>query len=79
MPGITIHPLGKGTWTHPMNTRTRHGYTRLIRDLAELDHDARFQEMLDRAYGAMDELGQLINRTKQLSEQENEGNPPSQE
>ncbi len=57
-----------------MNTRTRHGYARLIRDLAELDHHDRFQEMLQRAYGAMEELGQLIDRAKHLSQQEHEGN-----
>lgn len=49
-----------------MDDRTRNGYARLVRDLAELDHHDRFQEMLCRAYGTMEELNQLIERAKQL-------------
>lgn len=52
-----------------MNTRTRHGYARLVRDLAELDHHDRFQDMLTRAYGAMDELGLLIDRARHLAQE----------
>ena len=50
-----------------MNQRNRHGYARLVRDLAELDHHDRFQNMLIQAYGAMDELGQLIERARRLA------------
>lgn len=49
-----------------MDDRTRNGYARLVRDLAELDHYDRFHDMLKRAYGTMEELGQLIERAKQL-------------
>ena len=49
-----------------MDKRTRQGYARLVRDLAELNHHDRFQEMLRRAYGAMDELGQLIERSRNI-------------
>ena len=59
-----------------MDDRTRKGYARLVRDLAELDHSDRFQEMLNRAYGTMDELGRLIERAKQLSDEHDEGKPP---
>ncbi len=52
-----------------MDDRTRNGYARLVRDLAELDRYDRFQEMLKRAYGTMEELGQLIERAKQLSDE----------
>ncbi len=62
-----------------MDDRTRKGYARLVRDLAELDHSDRFQEMLNRAYGTMDELGQLIERAKKLSDDHDEGKPPIQE
>lgn len=51
-----------------MKDRTRQGYARLVRDLAELDHHDRFHDMLRRAYGAMDELGQLIERARHLSQ-----------
>lgn len=74
MSDITIHPRTKETLLHPMNTRTRHGYARLVRDLAELDHHDRFQDMLTRAYGAMDELGLLIERAHHLA-QENTRDP----
>ena len=60
-----------------MDDRTRNGYARLVRDLAELDHHDRFQEMLNRAYGTMDELGRLIERVKQLSDKPDEEKPPT--
>ncbi len=60
-----------------MDDRTRNGYARLVRDLAELDHHDRFQEMLNRAYGTMDELGRLIERAKLLSEEHDGGKPPT--
>ena len=60
-----------------MDDRTRNGYARLVRDLAELDHHDRFQEMLNRAYGTMDQLGRLIERAKQLSDEPDEGKPPT--
>jgi len=60
-----------------MDNRTRHGYARLVRDLAELDHHNRFQEMLNRAYGTMEQLGRLIERAKQLSNEPDEGKPPT--
>jgi len=62
-----------------MDHRTRNGYARLVRDLAELDHHDHFQEMLNRAYGAMDELGQLIERAKHLSQEGMEGDNVSEE
>ncbi len=61
-----------------MDNRTRNGYARLVRDLAELDHHDRFQEMLNRAYGNMEELGRLIDRAKKLSDDQDEGRPPLQ-
>jgi hypothetical protein len=60
-----------------MDDHTRKGYARLVRDLAELDHSDRFQEMLNRAYGTMDELGRLIERAKQLSDEPDKGKPPT--
>ncbi len=60
-----------------MDNRTRNGYARLVRDLAELDHHDRFQEMLNRAYGTMDQLGRLIERAKRLSDEPDEGKPPT--
>jgi hypothetical protein len=60
-----------------MDDRTRNGYACLVHDLAELDHHDRFQEMLNRAYGTMDQLGRLIERAKQLSDEPDEGKPPT--
>ena len=59
-----------------MDDRTRNGYARLVRDLAELDHRNRFQEILCRAYGTMEELNRLIERAKQLSTEHDEEKPP---
>ncbi len=67
----------KGTLTRLMDDRTRNGYARLVRNLAELDHHDRFQKMLNQAYGTMDELGRLIERVKQLSDEHDEGKPPT--
>lgn len=50
-----------------MDDQTRKGYARLVHDLVELDHQDRFQEILTRAYGTMEELGKLIERAKRLS------------
>jgi len=60
-----------------MDDRTRNGYARLVRDLAELDQHDRFQEMLNRAYGTMNELSRLIERAKHLSDEHDEGKPPT--
>lgn len=62
-----------------MDDRTRNGYARLVRDLAELDHHDRFQEMLSRAYGTMEELNQLIERAKQLGDDNDQGNHDAEE
>jgi hypothetical protein len=60
-----------------MDEDTRNGYARLVHDLAKLNHHDRFQEMLKRAYGAMDELGQLIERAKNIGSEQ--GKNPNRE
>ncbi len=62
--------------TRLMDDRTRIGYARLLRDLAELDHHDRFQERLCRAYGTMEELNRLIERAKQLGGEHDEEKSP---
>lgn len=50
-----------------MDERERKGYAKLLRDLAVLNSQKRWEMVLQRGYGAIQELDSLIDRVRKLA------------